>query len=106
MKILLKWFRINSLQANPVKLKFTNLGEKKRNLVKLIINSAEIEENKKAVLLGITIDNLLKFNEHIDKLCHTANYKLNALRRMRKNETFMQRIYKCIYKLYLKDSKD
>ena len=36
------------------------------------------------VLLGITIDNLLNFNEHIDNLCRTANYKLHALRRIRK----------------------
>ena len=57
---------------------------KNRNSVKLIINSTEIEETKKVVLLGITIDNLLTFNEHIDNLCRTANYKLYALRRIRK----------------------
>ena len=28
MKILLKWFRINTLQANPGKLQFMILGEK------------------------------------------------------------------------------
>ena len=37
MKILLKWFRINSLQANPGKFQFMILGKKKRNSVKLII---------------------------------------------------------------------
>ena len=51
------------------------LGKKKQNSVKLIINSIEIEERKKVVLLGITIDNLLTFNEHIDNLCCTANYE-------------------------------
>ena len=84
MKILLKWFRINTLQANPGKLQFMILGEKKRISVKLIINSTEIEESKKVVLLGITIDNLLTFNEHLDNLCRTANHKLHALRRIRK----------------------
>ena len=39
---------------------------------------------KKVVFLGITIDNLLIFNEHIDNLCRTQNYKLHALRRIRK----------------------
>ena len=29
MKILLKWFRINSLQANPSKFQFMILGKKK-----------------------------------------------------------------------------
>ena len=55
-----------------------------QNSVKLIINLTEIEETKKVVLLGITIDNLLTFNEHIDNLCCTADYKLYALRRIRK----------------------
>ena len=84
MKILLKWFRVNSLQANPGKFQFMILGRKKRNSVKLIINSTEIEESKEVVLLGITIDNFLTFNEDIDNLCRTANYKLHALRRIRK----------------------
>ena len=35
LKILLKWFRINSLQANPGKFPFMILGKKKRNSVKL-----------------------------------------------------------------------
>ena len=73
MKILLKWFRINSLKANPGKFQFMILGKKKRNSVKLIINPTEIQETKKIVLLGITNDNLLTFNEHIDNLCRTAN---------------------------------
>ena len=84
MKILLKYFRINSLQANPGKFQFMILEEKKRNSVKLIIDSTEIEESIKIVLLGIAIDNLLTFNEHIDNLCRRANYKLYALRRIRK----------------------
>ena len=84
LKILLKWFRINSLQANPGKFQFMILGKKKRNSVKLIINTIEIEESRKVVLLGITINNLLILNENIDNLRRTANYKLHALRRIRK----------------------
>ena len=76
LKILLKFLRINSLQANP---QFMILGKKKRNSVKLKINTTKIEESRNVVLLGITIDNLLIFNEHIDNLCRTANYKLHAL---------------------------
>ena len=48
------------------------------------MNSTEIEESKKVVLLSITIDNLLTFNNHINNLCRTANYKQHALRRIRK----------------------
>ena len=35
-------------------------------------------------LLGITIDNMLTFNDHINNLCRNASYKLYALRRKRK----------------------
>ena len=60
------------------------LGKKKRNSVKLVINPTEIEESRKVVLLDITTDNLLIFNEHIDNLCRTVNYKRHALRRIKK----------------------
>ena len=60
------------------------LGKKKQNSVKLIMNTTEVEESKKVILLGIAIGNFLIFNEHIDNLCRTANYKLHALRRIRK----------------------
>ena len=42
LKVLLKRFRINSLQVNPGKFQFTILAKKKRNSVKLIINTSEI----------------------------------------------------------------
>ena len=34
--------------------------------------------------MGITIDKHLDFKKHIENLCWNANYKLHALRRMRK----------------------
>ena len=49
LNILLKWFRINSLQANTGKFQFMILGIKKQNSFKLIINSTEIKESKKIV---------------------------------------------------------
>ena len=85
-KILLTQFGINSLQAYRGKFQFMVFGKKKRNSVKLIINSIEIEESEKVVLLGVTIDNLIDIEniEHIDNLCRIANCKLHALRRIRK----------------------
>ena len=57
MKIILTWFRINSFQAIPDKFQFIILG-KKQNLVRLVINSIEIEKSKQEILLSITTDNL------------------------------------------------
>ena len=62
---VLSWFEASSLKANP------SNGKK-------INNSREIE------LLGIVIDNQLKFKKHIENLCQKASFKLYALRRIRK----------------------
>ena len=47
MKILLKWFRMNSLHANPGKSQFMILAKKKRKSVKLIMKTTETEKVKK-----------------------------------------------------------
>ena len=50
----------------------------------LNINQTKVKESEKVVLLGLTIDNQLTFKDHVDTLHSTANYKLHALRRIRK----------------------
>ena len=60
------------------------LGKKHCNKVKVKIYSIVINETDTVELLGITIDNMLNFNEHINNLCGNASYKLYALRRIRK----------------------
>ena len=82
-KTILKWFRINSLKANPGKFQFMIHG-KKCNKVTLIINSIVINESNAVELLGITIDDMLTFNEHTNNLCRNASYKSYASRKIRK----------------------
>ena len=81
---ILKWFRINSLKANPRKFQFMILGKKQCNKVKLKINSIVINESDTVELLRITVDNILTFKEHINNLYRIASYRLYALRRIRK----------------------
>ena len=45
----------------------------------LVIDGSSIETNTKEVLLGITIDKDLKFDDHVNSLCKKACQKLNAL---------------------------
>ena len=47
------------------------------------VNSKIIPCSNEVKLLGITIDNELKFKKHIEDLCKKASYKLHALRRIR-----------------------
>ena len=46
------------------------------------IDNNLIESEKEQVLLGITIDSNLYFEEHINNLCNKASQKLNALARI------------------------
>ena len=50
----------------------------------LNINNIKIRESQNVELLGLIIDNRLTFKDHINMLCRRANYKLHALRRIRK----------------------
>ena len=82
MAILLRWFKKNSMEANPKKFQFMILGKTPRQPIMLNINQIKVEESQKLVLLGLTIDDRLTFKDHIDMLCSTANYKLHSLRRI------------------------
>ena len=67
-------------EANPVKLHLLLSGEK-TNLYALI-NNFKITNSKSEILLGITFDNELKFNEHVSNLCIKATNKLHVLARI------------------------
>ena len=84
MRSLLYWFKINSLKANPGKFQFMIHEKKKCLKYSLKIGSITIKESDEVELLRITIDKALNFKKHIENLCRTAQYKLHALRRIRK----------------------
>ena len=47
-----------------------------------MIDGFPIDSSKAEVLLGITIDHELKFDDHVNYLCKKASLKLNALARI------------------------
>ena len=60
------------------------LGDKQNTSLVLNINGEKINNSREIELLGIVIDNQLKFKKHIENLCKKASFKLHALRRIRK----------------------
>ena len=50
----------------------------------MVINHTTVRESDAVILLGITIDNNLVFRKHVENLCRETQYKLYALRRIRK----------------------
>ena len=83
MKILLRWFNLNSLKVNPGKFQFMIFGKTLRPKHCLTIGPINIKESYHVELLGITIDKHLSFKKHIENLCRNSNYK-HVLRRIRK----------------------
>ena len=47
-----------------------------------MIDGLPIDSSKTEVLLGITIDHELKFDDDVNRLCKKASLKLNALARI------------------------
>ena len=75
---MLKWFESNRMKANPDKYHFLSMDT---NVLKINIGDLIINSTKSEKLLGITIDNKLSFEQHVNNLC---NQKLNALARISK----------------------
>ena len=81
LRNVLDWFKINPMKANPGKFQFMVLGVKNIAPFNLNVNGKIIPSSNEVKLLGITIDNQLKFKKHIEELCKKSSYKLHALRR-------------------------
>ena len=84
MKNVLKWFRLNSPKAIPGKSLFFILGDKTCYKHILKINLTCVQSSDDVTLLGVMIDKNLTFKKHVDSLVCKAQYKLHALRRIRK----------------------
>ena len=72
------------MKANPEWFQFMILSKKSYRPQKLSVNTFAIDESDEVELLGLTIDKQLNFSTHIEKLYRNAQYKLHALRRIRK----------------------
>ena len=79
---IIYWFEINSLAANPAKFQVMLLGAKE-HISHFRIGNISVEIKDYVKLLGIHIDNKLRFNEYVDKKCQKASNKIKALRRIR-----------------------
>ena len=80
---VVKWFRYNEMVVNPDKFQIMFLGCNDLK-VSLDIDTFNITSTDTVKLLGITLDNKLNFNSHIEGICKKANQKISALFRIRK----------------------
>ena len=79
------WFKQNEMIVNAEKFEVIILNKKECEAkYKLTIDNNDIESTKSVKLLGITIDDRLRFDQHISNLCSKAAMQLNALGRLKK----------------------
>ena len=75
------------MKLDPKKIQFMVFGRSSRLPDIFNINNVKIRESQKVILLGLTIDNCLTFQDHIDTVCCNTTCKLHALQRIRKQLT-------------------
>ena len=79
------WFKQNEMIANAVKFQAIILNKKESEAKdKLTIDNNDTESTKFVKLFGITIDDQLRFDQHILYLYSKSTMQLNALGRLQK----------------------
>ena len=79
--IAIEWFDCNYMKLNSKKCHLLLAGHKYEHMWANVGESV-IWESKKEKLLGLIIDNKLKFNDHVALLCKKAGRKITALGRL------------------------
>ena len=74
--LLFGWFNNNFMKSNSDK---SNLIMSCTEATTAVIDGLPIDSSKTEVLLEITIDHELKFDDHVNRLCKEASLKINAL---------------------------
>ena len=83
--ICIDWFKDNEMTANPSKFQAIAIGNKDKQFDHFKINNdLKIKIDNIVTLLGVEIDNNLKFDCHVDKICKKAARQLNSLKRLAK----------------------
>ena len=77
--LLFGWFNNNFMKANSDK---SHLIMRCAEVTTAMIDGYPTDSSKTEVLLGITIDHELKFDDHANYLCKKAMLKFNALARI------------------------
>ncbi len=73
------WFKQNYMQANPTKFQFMfikSLTSKEEYPLFIEIGDTKIERQSEVNLLGMTVDDKLNFDKHVNKLCKNAAKQL------------------------------
>ena len=88
--LLIDWFECNYMRLNTDKCHLICSANKVEHTWVRLGND-QIWESRNVKLLGVTIDNQLKFDDHVKNICTKAGRKLSALTRMLKELSFQRK---------------
>ena len=77
------WYSSNFLKGNYDKHRTLTLGSKCDNTMRIIIDDVEVKSTDCLKLLGVSIDNDLRFDEHINTIYKKSSQRIGVLMRLR-----------------------
>ena len=81
--ILIDWFFNNFMKANPTKFQAICIGKNAHeNIASFKVDSVEIKCEENVTLLGVNIDFMLSFDDHVTDICKKASKQLAVLKRL------------------------
>ena len=83
-----KWMLKNKLQIHPTKSKYTIIGysynlKNKVSSDPVLINNVPLTKINKYTSLGVTMDERLSWEKHIDSICSKVSAGIGAMRRVK-----------------------
>ena len=78
------WFDNNYMCANPDKFQSIILDRDGKQSLSISVQDNTIFSDPSIKVLGIVLDNKLKFDEHVSQMCLKASRQINALKRISK----------------------
>ena len=76
------WFIQNGVKPYREKYQAMVLGRTQEQLL-LKSGNIDIRTTEKTNLLGVVLDNKLKFDDHVSSICHKVSAQINALNRLK-----------------------
>ena len=82
------WCGNNHMVINPIKTKSMTITTRQKHQLSplpldLVLNGAKIDQVSEHSLLGITIDNKLRWDSHINNVCKTVSIRVFLLSKLR-----------------------
>ena len=79
---LISWFGENSMKANPYKFQAIFIGKKTYNNIETFrIGKTDIKCENNVSLLGINIDFMVKFDDHVTEICKKASKTISCFKK-------------------------